>query len=69
MVHTIEQEKSYFDRQLLLNKKELNYIARRPPHWNNLISDVGFFVEQNENIDTIRANDQGSWVAPVGRLM
>jgi len=54
MVHTIDQEKSYFDRQLLLNKKELNYIARRPPHWNNLISDVGFFVEQNENIDTIR---------------
>jgi len=54
MVHTIEQEKSYFDRQLLLNKKELSYTARRPPHWDNLINDVGFFVGQNENIDTIR---------------
>ena len=54
MVHTIEQEKSYFDRQLLLNKKELSYTARRPPHWDNLIDDVGFFVGQNENIDTIR---------------
>jgi SAM-dependent methyltransferase len=53
MVHTIEQEKSYFDRQLLLNKKELSYTARRPPHWDNLINDVGFFVGQNENIDTI----------------
>jgi len=60
MVHTIDQEKSYFDRQLSLNKLELNSAARRPPHWDNLIRDVSFFVEKNEDIDTIRDLGCGS---------
>ena len=59
MPHTIEQEKSYFDRQLSLNKKELSLSARRPPHWDHLIDDV-CFIESNEEIDTIRDIGCGS---------
>lgn len=60
MPHTIEKEKSYFDRQLSLNKKELSLSARRPPHWDHLIDDVCFFIESNEEIDTIRDIGCGS---------
>jgi|TARA_B100000073_G_scaffold95132_1_gene75557 SAM-dependent methyltransferase len=60
MSHTIEQEESYFDRQLSLNKKELSLSARRPPHWDHLIDDVSFFIESNEEIDTIRDVGCGS---------
>ena len=60
MKFTEEQEKSYFDRQLLLNQKELNSTCRRPPHWDHLINDVEFFVGRDENIDTIRDLGCGS---------
>mgnify|MGYP003117873291 CR=1 FL=1 len=54
MVHTIDQEKDYFDIQLSLNKKQLNRDVPRPPHWNNIIEDVMFFVDKDDSIDTIR---------------
>ena len=60
MSHTIEQEQNYFDRQLSLNKKELSLSARRPPHWDHLIDDISFFIESNEEIDTIRDVGCGS---------
>lgn len=49
-----EQEKKYFDIQLSLNKKQLNRDVPRPPHWNNIIGDVMFFVDKDDSIDTIR---------------
>lgn len=55
-----EQEKMYFDEQLLLNKKELTDPSARPPQWDNLISDVNFFIGKNNNINTIRDLGCGS---------
>lgn len=60
MLPTVEQEKSYFDRQLTLNRKELSLDTRRPPHWDHLIDDISFFIESNEEIDTIRDVGCGS---------
>ncbi len=60
MLHTIEQEKSYFDYQLSLNKKQLSLDAMKPPHWDNLINDISFFIKDNEEIDTIRDVGCGS---------
>ena len=57
---SIEQEKKYFDEQLLLNKKELTNSSFRPPQWDNLISDVKFFLDKNDNINTIRDIGCGS---------
>ena len=54
MVHTIDQEKDYFDIQLSLNKKQLSRDVPRPPHWNNIIGDVMSFVDKDDSIDTIR---------------
>lgn len=55
-----EQEKTYFDEQLLLNKKELTDPSARPPQWDNLISDIKFFIDKNDNINTIRDLGCGS---------
>ena len=57
---TEEQEKKYFDSQLLLNKKELDGRARKPPHWTNLVSDIIELSKQNDSIDTIRDLGCGS---------
>ena len=60
---TEEQEKQYFDNQFLLNQRELNDVSIRPPQWDNLIEDIKFFIEKNENIDTIRDLGCGSGAA------